>query len=759
MSSESHLAQQDDGEFLNISSAIGYARIIWRRRSLVVLGLVVALVLGSLYYVQKKPVYESSAEVLVVNKNSDAVTGDTSSQTHFEDYIATHTVLIRSPLVVEKAVQEGQLRALETFSGEQYLDKQAVVEAVIQQLTISRGSKKDLGTRANNVLRIAFRGTVAEECSVVVNAVLESYKSFLDETYRNMTDDTLTLITQARDVLDNDLSKVEKEYAQFRAESPLLWNGQQQINPLLDRLIAIASQKSALLLRRVELQNQLSTIERAVEKGTSHDDLVAMITDLSSRSLAANTNPQTGIEQQMLPLLLMERRLLENYGPNHPHVVSIQERIKATRNFFALPSAAFSLGTDTGAEEGDFVQMRIKHLHGEIAQLEASEHVLDELFEAEQQATRELAAAAVEEDQFRSAVARTQKLYDITVERLQEANLVKDYGGFDARVIAPAIEGEKVAPSIIKIGLASIMVGLMLGVGLVYAAESLDKSFRKPEEIRDRLNLPVFGHVPAMQRVADSEINGDNLDSMLVTHYHARSPGTEAFRQLRTSLFFSVGDQSHEVIQVTSPGPGDGKSTVISNLAVCIAQSGKRVLLIDADLRKPRQHKVFGISSKVGLATVIADDTQLSHAIHPTAVHNLSLMPCGTIPDDPAELLTSPRFPELLSTFREQFDYVLVDTAPLLAVSDPAIVAPRVDGVLLTVRIVKNGRHQAERAKEILDGLDTKVLGVIVNGMDDSASSGYSYKNYDYSYAESYHSDHVPQGSKVRQRLSRILRQ
>jgi capsular exopolysaccharide synthesis family protein len=195
-------------------------------------------------------------------------------------------------------------------------------------------------------------------------------------------------------------------------------------------------------------------------------------------------------------------------------------------------------------------------------------------------------------------------------------------------------------------------------------------------------------------------------------------------------LYFSEGGQTHRVFQITSATPGDGKSTVAANLAVCIAQSGKRVLLMDADMRKPRQHEIFRISAQTGLASIIALGEELADTVQQTAVDKLWLLPAGPLPPDPSELLTSSRFPELISVLREQYDYVVVDTGPLLLVSDPSVVAARVDGVLMAVRLSKNSRRQTNQAKEILMSLDTKVVGVVVNGVGGARSRGYHYGTY-----------------------------
>jgi capsular exopolysaccharide synthesis family protein len=201
----------------------------------------------------------------------------------------------------------------------------------------------------------------------------------------------------------------------------------------------------------------------------------------------------------------------------------------------------------------------------------------------------------------------------------------------------------------------------------------------------------------------------------------------EAYRSIRTALYFSTRGDGHKVIQITSPEPGDGKSTLTANLAVVIAQSGKSVLLIDADFRRPRIHKLFGLEGIAGMSSVINGEVELADAVQSTSIKNLSILACGPRPDNPSELLTLPRFKELLDVFREKYDFVLIDTPPLMAVSDPSIVAARVDGVILTIRIKKKGRHNAQRATEALESIGANVLGIVVNGVGGRGGYGYGY--------------------------------
>ncbi len=207
---------------------------------------------------------------------------------------------------------------------------------------------------------------------------------------------------------------------------------------------------------------------------------------------------------------------------------------------------------------------------------------------------------------------------------------------------------------------------------------------------------------------------------MLCSYHGPRTAPAEAFRTLRTALYLNGLEESSRVLQVTGAGADDGGSTVAANLAISLAQTGKRVLLIDADLREQRQYQMFGIDSpETGLAAIITSDVEPLDAICQTSVNNLSLLPAGPLPDGPCELFTSPRFGELISLVRDSYDHVLIDTEPLLAASDPFVIASHTDGVILVLRLERDGRQKAQQAKQMMERLDVSILGIVVNRVND----------------------------------------
>jgi capsular exopolysaccharide synthesis family protein len=718
-------------------------QVLWERRSLVLLGGAVGLVLGLLFYAQKPPVYQSAAQVLVVKKRSDAlpIAGGDPRLSFYEDYVSTHMVLIRSPLVVQHAVRKRDLASLSSFAGQG-----DPTGAVLAGLTAGRDVPKDGSSAPNNIINLSYRGGDANDTGVVLAAVIDSYREFLDETYHNVSANTLDLITRARDLLKKDIAEKEKKYKEFRTKSPLLWKGSDGSNIHIGRIREFQVKQTALLARGGEIRERLAAIDKAKKGGSSQTVLLALATRPLDKA-AKDSKLEFDLEQRLFPLLLEEKALLENYGEAHPKVIRVREQIAMTKQLFERLDG-INKKASAGAQMRDRrLEQHIDALRQELALVETAQAGLARLLAEEEGKARALERYEIEDAAFRADIARTTRVLDETLKRLEQINLVRDFGGYEARAISEPGPGAKVSPVAWQLLAGGAMLGLLLGIGLAYLFDAADKSFRTPEEIRRRLRLPLVGHIPYLSHlgepVAVAGPDGEPalLDAALVTLHRHASTEAEAFRSVRTALYFNTHGERHKVIQVTSPSMGDGKSTLVANLAVAIAQSGRKVLLVDADLRRPRAHRLFGLAARAGLAQVIGGAADLADTVRPTAVPGLFVLPCGPRPAHPAELLTLPAFADVLEELRDSYDYVLVDTPPLLAVSDPCAVAPRVDGVLLTLRVSKNGRPAAERARALLAGLRVHVFGVVVNGVGkQGAMSGYGYEHYQYAtdYAAEY---------------------
>jgi len=311
---------------------------------------------------------------------------------------------------------------------------------------------------------------------------------------------------------------------------------------------------------------------------------------------------------------------------------------------------------------------------------------------------------------------------EVAMSKLSEMESVPENGYNVEQIMSPG-KGTWTSPNI---GLNLVLGGLagtLLGFGIGFLVDRADRSFRSPEEIRRTLGVPVIGHIPVFfprsEEEEETDMEGDvvGLDKMICTYRDPDSLAAEAYRAVRTNLYFSTHGESHKVIQVTSPSSEDGKSTLASNLAVSLAQSGVKVLLMDADFRRPKVHLNFGIEKTNGLSNLIRGTIELPEAIHASHIENLDLLPAGPRPRNPSELLTLPRYKELLATLRDRYDFVIIDSPPMLAVTDPGAIAARADGVLIALQIRRKVKPSAIRAIELLSDLGANILGIVVNGV------------------------------------------
>ncbi len=286
----------------------------------------------------------------------------------------------------------------------------------------------------------------------------------------------------------------------------------------------------------------------------------------------------------------------------------------------------------------------------------------------------------------------------------------------------PALPTVPVGPNKSATILLAAAIGFLLAAGAAYLMEYLDDTLKNPEDVQKALNLTALGAVP--------RVEGATPGNELAILSNSQSAATEAYRVLRTNLHFSAVDHPLRTLLITSPAPGEGKSLTTANLAAVLAQAGRRVILVDADLHKPRVHRVFGLRNNVGLTTALLDEhPNLEGLIQEGPVPNLWVLTSGPLPPNPAELLGSTRAKELIAQLLAQADMVLFDSPPIVALADAVIISTQTDGVLLVLDVGHSRREVARRAVEALRRVNARVLGVVLNRMP-IRGEGYYYYYY-----------------------------
>jgi len=280
--------------------------------------------------------------------------------------------------------------------------------------------------------------------------------------------------------------------------------------------------------------------------------------------------------------------------------------------------------------------------------------------------------------------------------------------------------------------LLAAVVGLFLGVGLAFFFEYLDNTVKTPEDVEGLLRLPSFGIVPAIYSQRRKRIgDGNSFPVELITHSHPKSALSEAYRNIRTSILLSFSEKPPKTLAISSPNPAEGKTTTVLNTAIALAQTGARVLLIDADMRKPRLHTIFNYENGAGLSSYLSGNAKLESIVQNSEIPNLAYIPSGPIPPNPSELLGSQLFKNTIHTLKESFDHILIDAPPVLGFADSAILSAMVDGTMIVVVGGKTPRETLHQAREILTQVNARILGVVINRVDIRRSD---YSSYYYRY-------------------------
>jgi capsular exopolysaccharide synthesis family protein len=397
-------------------------------------------------------------------------------------------------------------------------------------------------------------------------------------------------------------------------------------------------------------------------------------------------------------------------------------------------------------KEIEALQLRQQTLDESVRLLQAerfSTNIPDEgrLFLLDQQ----IDMATNEAARLRAHIATLENLdaeYDVLSARLQTARNTYDYllklseqsyvfaREFDPRnisIVDPASAPERPArPRRVINAFLGMVFGIILGVSVAFFAEYLDDTIKSPTDVETFLRMPFLGLIPALTKT---------ISTALVENIVEQEPkGTvaEAYRAIRTNIIFS-SDRPMRRLVITSSGPGEGKTTTAINIANVMARAGDRTLLIDADMRRPRIHKIFGLNGSVnGLSNYLVNNATTDNLFQPTRIEGLSVLTAGPIPPNPVELLNSPRLKELLDVAATQFDRIIIDTPPVIAVTDSAILSRLADAVILAVHGGRTHREVVKRAIDVLQNVGGRILGVLLNNVNIFRASYYDYYYYSY---------------------------
>jgi succinoglycan biosynthesis transport protein ExoP len=752
-----HLPIQDPRNLNQVvwtGGAIDYVGLARRYALWLVCGMISGVLLGHLIFQAYGPEYTATARVLVSKRISGPISENSEAETWGDR--AEHIALIMSPLIVEKAVQLHELDKLPSMA----LSKDPA-EDVLDSIKVKRSAGEDRSFL--NVLDVTCINASRDDARTICHAVIDAYHVYLRENHEENTGELLKLVNRATGDLKREINETETAYDKFRSTAPIHMKtttrgagGERTAsatNVHQENLAALELEQQRLLVQKAEVQSKIQSLNKGLAQGQSREEVATMIQLFSAPQSKSAQIPSAltasaganSIDGQLLPLILREKQLLLEFGEDWPEVKTVRAQIATLRQYYVqqrlqaaaggqAPSAALATGplgasmppqsmakTSNGL---DLVDVYLASLNQEFDSLNLRETEIERIYASEFNRARELSGYLEKNRQYNDDLDRLHGLWASIKVQASKVNIEKENLGYSLKIIAPA-KDELSLKRVIKLYGAGIVAVMGLVCGLIFLREWMDTTLKSVDEIRASIPLPILGSVPSFDSKALG-ISGSPLQTALCYFHRPGSPEAEAYRSLRTSFLVTLSE-GQRIIQVTSPEPGDGKSTLIANLAIAMAQSGKKVLLIDSDLRRPALHTLFGMRRDIGVTEVMSGEIDLLTAAQQTVVKGLSVLTCGNLPQNPAELLASRGYATMLRNAAQEFDIVLVDTPPLLAVSDPCIVAPNTDGLVLVLRMGKNKRNSAERATELIDTNNIRVLGVVCNGTTAEAE-GYSYK-------------------------------
>jgi capsular exopolysaccharide synthesis family protein len=600
-----------------------------------------------------------------------------------------------------------------------------------------------------NVIQVSATGADPSEIREILQAVSEVYVTTQKGDYKDASEELKELLTKARFEFLEELKKAEQDYAKFRAESNLNTDGD---NPYRARVRAAQAKVSQIELEKTERKAQVEQIQAAISRGGAREAILLLVgrgNDVGTAQAVDHTvRSSANVSQTLFPLLQQEAKLSSELGSDHPKLKLLRMQIEMTRRHIKELAAATTEGAeakDPAATAVDFIATYIQSLQEELLILDRQQADLKALAMKEEILARELMNEEIEDSNRKNEIERLSKLFNEMTMQISEIQVKSGMGGVTAHVLSPARQGYLVYPILSQFLAMGGFLGAFAGLVLGYLVEMADRSFRKPEEIIREFGLPIVGHVPFITEQRMKAIPADaTMDRTAISFHLPRSRPAEAYRAVRTALCFGAFGGSHRVIQVTSPAVGDGKSTLALNLALSMAQSGKKTVLVETDFRRPKVHKLTGVDNTIGLVDVLRGDAELTDAIHVTQSPDFDVIPCGRRPKDPAELLARPQFEQVLNVLREKYEYVFIDSPPVLAVTDPCGVAARVDGVLICMRLNRHTRQLGQRAIDQLRDVGATIAGIVINGIEEQDAYGYgtyrysdyrsNYRNYNYNY-------------------------
>lgn len=726
-----------------------YLRILYRGRWLILTSFFAVFVSTIFYTFTTNPVYESSTTIIIDQSSSmQSAIFDFNTFGKQTTHIANQLEIIMSRTLAERVIKRMELSEVRDSLSIFQPNDEGEYKTLREMVEQIKESMEAVNKKDTDIIEIMFSAPSPFEAAYITNTIAQEYTSASEEFNRGE-------IKDLRDFLEDQLTRKEQE---LRSSEDVLrtYQEKEKINSLdeettelINRLSAVEAdleQSQVLLQASLEMR---ASLERQLNE--RRETLAAEISEISTPYIAT-------LQSELATLVAEKTKYLtavqvEAQGVNkqffQSNISQYDDKIAALKGQLSEEAQKISKSSmvkDPFQLTQDLVQ-RLITLEAEIKSYAAKISTLQDVIIDYDVELEKLPVKVLELARLERRRLVDEQTYVMMTTKLEETKIQEAGQRKNVRIIDGAIEPISPTKPKKKLNLAlGVFLGLGLGIGITFLREYFDNSIKSQEDL-ENLGYNILATIPKIEMGKLEEklesklsklgpIEGKRIEARLITHLDPKSPVSEAYRTFRTNLQFSKIEKSLKTILITSSGPKEGKSTTSANLAIAMAQSGKRVVLIDADLRRPVVHSIFGIDKDNGITNYLMNDVSYEKMIKKSIMDNLFIIPSGVLPPNPSELLSSHRMEELIVKLKNDFDIVIFDTPPVIAVTDAAILGTKVDGCILVVSSGKTNFDAVARAKVLMENVGARMLGALLNGVE----IGGMYGTYYYYYYHNYYS-------------------
>ena len=670
----------------------------------------VVVTAATLHTIRKPKIYMASASV-VVDPRPPEVFGNQLQETiqlgsggywSNREYLNTEIDLLQTYNLARQTIVENKLhknpKLVPPIANDNRSDEQLIAAATGLFL---RGLSAS-GNRDNRIVHINVRHTDPEIAAFLANKHVETYTNYTVNYRSKGSGEVSSFLAGELDRGERKLRESERKLIEFKRDNDIISVALEDKQNILARdLTRYTAALSDARIKRIDLG-----AVRDYAKNLSGDEVL----ESPIFALASNSETVEALKSRYMSEKHTLAEIGEELGPRHPAYKSQSSKVDEV--YTTIQNEARRAMREIEARYQTALKSE-RQFTAEVARLK--------------QVAFELGPKTVEYGRLKREQESDEDNYKLVLGRLRTSELSGRNTQIHIRPRSSAMGAFLVYPRLKKTITMATILALMLGLALVFGLHFLDRSIKSVDQVESVIRAPFLGIIPAIGPA-------DNRD--LYVFNNPNAPATECCRAIRTNILFSSPDRPMKTITISSPQPREGKTTTTIYLGTIMAQSGHKVLLVDSDMRRPRLHKALGTSRDIGLTSLVFGEATLDDAIKTTDVPNLYLLPCGPQPPNPSEILLTNKFAEILASLEERFDYVLLDSPPLMAVTDGVIMARRSDGVVLVTQAGTTRIDEAKQSARLLRDVDATILGVILNDIDLNDRRYYYYRGYAANYGE-----------------------